>query len=334
LSAEVGILRARDDERKEEQRHHLSVGAGNRSRSPSPAAVAPVRLLGILNLSMAQKTGIHDPKVLLTHATDDLLFIASNQQFSVHLQGQAQSVLQEPQFVDWLHNTSSELLLVDGNMSSAATDSISALSLFCTTFVVNIRKGFPQDITLSFFCGRHNDQQDPWFGPNGLVRSLIAQLLMALPDHGVHGLRLGNPSRFLKEFKNHNLNVLCETLLHLLQHVPQGKSVYFIIDGVSCFDRDWCGLFQDMKVVLDWLYTMIEDKNMMATLKVLLTSPGISTKRFAGPEGLVLPSEKITLSTMHLQARTISDRSIQESISRPSTPVRRPDWNDGASYSR
>ncbi|KAK3359208.1 hypothetical protein B0T25DRAFT_564238 [Lasiosphaeria hispida] len=101
-----------------------------------------------------------------------------------------------------------DTLLVDGNMQDASSDKISPLSLFCTNFALAITNLEPENVFTHFYCGLRTDGDDTWSGPNGLVRSIIAQLLR----HLLH------------------------TLLH---QFSAGTTIYSIIDGISTFDVDY-----------------------------------------------------------------------------------------------
>lgn len=49
----------------------------------------------------------------------------------------------------------------------------------CVSTIASIVKAQPEDIPLFFFCGLHTAPQDTVQGPQGIMRTLIARLLMA-----------------------------------------------------------------------------------------------------------------------------------------------------------
>lgn len=263
-----------------------------------------------------------DVDALLLHPLRDPRSIITRKgQFDAGMQARAQSLLQNPRFGEWMQCSHSDLLLVDGNSTSPASGNVSALSLLCATLVANMAATYSEDLVMSFFCGFHSASLDPWFGPTGLVRSLIVQVLLFLDQQEKAlgtSIRIKEPDTYLDSFRSTQADSVGKVLHRLLQHIPGADlTVYCIIDCVSCFDKDLHGQFDEMKAVMDWLQYMVgEDSRMHVRFKALLTSPGRSTRRISS---LVDPSQHITLISSHGGSQTISDLSVKAHISHPSS---------------
>ncbi|PWY83401.1 hypothetical protein BO70DRAFT_361519 [Aspergillus heteromorphus CBS 117.55] len=256
----------------------------------------------------------------LQHPNNDLEIVLSKRgSFDVRAQGQAQSVLQNGRFMEWMNREHPDLLVVDANLRACALDSITAISLFSATFILSMARVQPQEVVTHFFCGLHTGsaRKDPWTGPNGLVRSVIVQLLMALHQRDTLSINFIDSRSYLKRIEDQDLFTLCDMLHRLVCQFPPDTTVYCIIDGVSSFDKDLHGSFRQMAIVVDWLQYIVEDDALRSRFKVLMTIPEQSTRRFR--QG-VDTDQRIILSSSLLSPQIISSRSVEAGISRPSTP--------------
>ncbi|ETS77512.1 hypothetical protein PFICI_11386 [Pestalotiopsis fici W106-1] len=93
--------------------------------------------------------------------------------------GQAQQLLKMDRFWSWYSRISSDLITVHGKFTNEAIHSrISPLSATSATLVTSILRERQGDIALYFFCGQHTSSQDPLAGPRGVMRCLLARLLL------------------------------------------------------------------------------------------------------------------------------------------------------------
>lgn len=272
--------------------------------------------------------------------------LAEQGRFTLASQGQVQSLFGHYQFLQWLDLPEPGLIFVDANIDKFALDSLSPVSVFCATFVTSMMEVRPDDALAYFFCGLHALPGDAWYGPNGLVRSLIVQLLMKLVDMDREMARWNldfiNHSDYLWELERHDLHSLCIALHSLLYEFPPGMTVYCIIDSVSRFDVD--RLFEDLALVMDCLEAVIEDDALPATVKVLLTNPSRSTLRVKQlPVISKDPSRLLSLSEHYRNPMAISTRVIEGQLLRrpsPAPPLRKPNpigqemeyWEDDGYY--
>lgn len=64
---------------------------------------------------------------------------------------------------------------------------------------------------MSFFCGLHittASHKDPWAGPNGLIRSLIFQIICSLYRHNLLNIDFIHSRGYLKDLEEHDLATL------------------------------------------------------------------------------------------------------------------------------
>lgn len=243
---------------------------------------------------------------------------------SLTSQGQVQSLLTHKQFVEWLNRGHPGLILVDANIEDAALESLSVISVFCATFITSMMEVNPDDLVIQYFCGLHFSPSSPWHGPNGLVRSLIMQLLMKLVamdrDMTSWNLDFINDRHYLEDLEHHDLDSLCRTLHSLLHQFPADMSIYCIVDSISAFNVD--RLFDDLSMVLDCLGQIVDDRSLAPIFKVLLTNPAESTLRIKQlPFIRDNPSRLISLSECSCDPTEISTRVVEDQLLRTPSPL-------------
>ncbi|TGJ67516.1 hypothetical protein EYR41_006644 [Orbilia oligospora] len=268
-----------------------------------------------------RETISYDIKSVLAQPHRDIKSILSRvEDFDTRSQSQAQSIVQKERFLMWMSNNESDILLVDGNLHSSASDNLSAMSLFNATFAISMASIRTEDVFVHFFCGLHTSARDWFYGPSGLVRSLIIQLLRALDQRGDPNLNFINSKRYVRRLKMHDLDTLCIAVEELINQFPIGTSIYCIIDGISVYDKDYQGLFEGMKIVLGRLQDIIQNDNLELNFKVLCTTPGRSTKRV---KQLVHSECRLDLTSNNLNIGQISEYSLRVNLPPPS-PMSRP----------
>ncbi|KAJ0415218.1 hypothetical protein BJY00DRAFT_317979 [Aspergillus carlsbadensis] len=261
-----------------------------------------------------------DLEHLFQHPNTDLeQALVQKGRFKPAVQGQVQSLLQHKRLPEWLNLHSPDLLLVEANLRSGGLERLSAVSVFCATFIIGMIKARPQDVIVHFFCGQHLAPRDPWNGPNGLVRSLILQLLMNLVDMKRLSLDFINDRGFLSDLEDHDLPSLCDALYYIVSQFPADTMVYVIIDHVSAFDTE--NHFADLTFVLEYLQDIVEDANLVPVFKVLLANPMQSTRRMKELSVFDEPDRIVTLSSMNSVPLQIDSLAVESQLLRPSTPT-------------
>lgn len=244
--------------------------------------------------------------------------------FNTAAQGQAQSLLQYPRFLEWMNTRSHDLILADAQLRTPGLG-VSAMSVFCANFVAAmIKLDHYNQVVVHFFCQMHTgSREDTWRGPGGLVRSITLQLVMTLMNMEQVNLDFIDNRDGLRAFENHDIDVLCTILWEILAQFPQDITIYCIVDSVSSFDKD--STFGDLSVILEWFQKIVDDRYLAATFKILMTNPTQSTRRMKALL-LVQPNQKyasrlINLSSSNRLQTEISDRVIQSHLLRPPTPT-------------
>ncbi|KAM0454679.1 hypothetical protein ACHAO4_004487 [Trichoderma viride] len=162
-------------------------------------------------------------------------------------QAQARSILDQDRFLQWMSSEHPDMLLIDRKLftrGSVSIEKISAMSLFCAYFILSMNSLDSSHVLLHFRCGLHFKLGDKWYGPTGLVRSLIIQVLVILHNRGLLDLNILDRRSFVQALENHSLD---ELYLN--------------------------GLFKEFATVLECLQRIVEDDNLRPKFKVLMTSP-------------------------------------------------------------
>lgn len=176
----------------------------------------------------------------------------------------AATMVQTSQVKQLLRASQSGIVLVDGCADRSQMSKVSPLSHICANLSARLKSG-PPSVTLTFFCGQHLSSDDDLQGPQGLMRALVASLILSLDSMplqlpNIHG-----------EVKNLSLKDICELFHRLLRLVPGKMSVYCLVDGVSYYERDvWRDDFSLMMICFG---SIIDDETIDAFFKLLLTSP-------------------------------------------------------------
>lgn len=160
----------------------------------------------------------------------------------------------------------SSALVVQGNFHRPGPGRTSALSALCAMFSLNLSKN-TQSIVLQFFCGIQEAPNDPVLGPNGLIRSLLAQLLLTRFPFNLDFI---NTRAFFEAIKSHSLRDLCSVFRQLIEQLPPAARVVCIIDSISSFEYD--SRLTDLIDVLHILDTIIGNPYLRPVVKLMATT--------------------------------------------------------------
>ncbi|KAH8901253.1 hypothetical protein GQ53DRAFT_814720 [Thozetella sp. PMI_491] len=188
----------------------------------------------------------------------------------------------------WLSPSDSNLLLVNGHMQENSVGKISAMSVFCAFLVESLRGNYQnatakitQNIVLCFFCGEHVAPEGSLPGPQGLIRSLIIQLLIdwpaGLPNHLENSKNILATLNFTEALEL-PISTLCNLFGDLLGRLSSSVTVYCIIDGLSQFDTSLYSWNLALWEVVEYLQALVDDRccdpDHRAPIKILLVSAG------------------------------------------------------------
>ncbi|RYO82950.1 hypothetical protein DL762_006372 [Monosporascus cannonballus] len=284
----------------------------------------------ILTLNMSELAAGEAPDLeyMFHHPNRDLeLALSETGGVTVAAQGQVQSLLEHDRFLQWLKDHHPGLILVDADVPGAALESLSAISRFCATLVTSIMGVNRDAIVTHFFCGLHTSPDDPWYGPVGLVRSIIMQLITKLMeiDEGMESWDLDfiDDRDYLKSLENHEVESLCAALHSMVSQFQPDTNVYCIIDSIACFDSS--RMLEDLRVVMECLGEIIDRRNLRPIFKVLLTNPGTSTLDIKNMPVLRNdPSRLVSLSQHNMVPMEISRQVVDGHLLWAPPPFRRP----------
>ncbi|KAK7967974.1 uncharacterized protein PG986_002251 [Apiospora aurea] len=112
-------------------------------------------------------------------------------------------------------------------------------------------------------------KEDHLSGPHGMLRSLIAQLVLSFKAP-LPNLSAIDSHEFLQDCYNRTLPALCEVFRLLVDQIPQGVGLYVLVDGVSWYEQThWAA---DLMLIVG-LFKDLTEPNRSSLFKVLLTSP-------------------------------------------------------------
>ncbi|KAM7188349.1 hypothetical protein V8F33_010689 [Rhypophila sp. PSN 637] len=257
----------------------------------------------------------------LTSLNDETIILRRGRSLPDDALCRTASMIQTREVQNLLNYPEPGVVAVDGCADRAQVARISPISFVCANLAQALRQNL--NPVLAFFCGQHVNltPDDDLQGPQGLVRGLLSQLVLALVQNGWMGetggiaLPVGSPcgtgSRpsdtaqhffyttdqtggFQKDNSDSDGTILslpdlCQLFHGLLRLIPPDTFVFCIVDGISYYERDiWR---QDYDQVLTMFGDIVTDSTLACLFKVLLTSP---TNRMQLPHD-VIPHQKVEL---------------------------------------
>lgn len=219
------------------------------------------------------------------HVTDLYSILGQYQEFSEKHLAQAAYLSEKPQFRHWLMEQGPGSLLVDGHCGEHMNSSMSPLSVFCATLYQSLL-GISRDSTdasavLYFFCGYHLDPNGPLYGPQGLLRSLAAQVTLEMRSRQIQpDLQFLLELPYLADYahpEDIDIRAMCRIFTGLLDQLPLGTTVYCVIDGVSQFEAAQGGMAENMRIIVACLQWCVLDADASVSVKLMLASADAST---------------------------------------------------------
>ncbi|KAL4748040.1 hypothetical protein BDW72DRAFT_205975 [Aspergillus terricola var. indicus] len=236
----------------------------------------------------------------LSYLSDLDYVLREGNSFTSRAQAQAQQLMHQPRFHQWLVSSRPDLLLVQGNFDACSR--ITPLSYLCAHLALSF-SNTPGFIVLHFFCGQHESRVDPLRGPQGLLRSLITQLLYAA---GPFNQSFIDTRDYAERIESHVIQDLCVTFKALVSQLPLNQRVLCFIENIPWLEsHEW---MRDLIDVLEILYRMTHDEYLQSILKVLITSGtsrcGIERAIPVQNQALLMPDQ------VNDNGAEISDRAI------------------------
>ncbi|KAJ5221193.1 uncharacterized protein N7469_010080 [Penicillium citrinum] len=160
---------------------------------------------------------------------------------------------------------------------------------------------------MTAFCGLHeaHSHDSHEAGPNWLIRSLIAQLLLSGVTFNMDFI---NTRSFAEQIKSHYLQDLCSIFRQLIEQLPNTATVICIIDSIARFEYErWQ---EDLVDVLQILDMIVQNEYLKPTFKLLLTTP-FSNARLIEDSSKIWSHYTVCLRpTASTSGRRISERGL------------------------
>lgn len=174
-------------------------------------------------------------------------------------------VIQEDMLQQWLQVGESSSLFIEGGLSMAGHGrGASPLSNVCSMLIESLNRD--PEVPLWFFCGAHSSPRDAFRGPQGLMRSLISQVLSLFTIK----LDFISTPRYRQWLESCNLLGLCDFFEKLMRRIEPPSVVICIIDEISMLESsEWA---ESCKHVLWKLHGLVNDADVDVTFKLLVTS--------------------------------------------------------------
>lgn len=199
---------------------------------------------------------------------------------------QAQQLFTSMEFSRWMSSTHAETLFVQGNLNVVGAGRTSAMSAVCAALFLNLSKN-TDAVVLLFSCGLHERSENPTSGPNGLIRSLITQLLLQCQTISLDFI---DNRAFAEDIQSHSLSALRALFVRLVERLPQTSTVICILDGLAQFEsRAWR---RDLMDIIQTLNNIIRNHYLQPVVKLLVTSPFANMGKV---ERTISPCQVLTL---------------------------------------
>lgn len=230
---------------------------------------------------------------------------------SIDLIASHRAIFEAQTFTDWWTAYISADLFIEGGRHTISGGRTTPLS-FMSSMVIEQQTGKEPAFPIHFFCGSHTSSTDPLKGPQGMMRSLISQIVRSFPVR----LDFISSRRSRQQLESLNFDTLCNCFGHLLQQLPADTVLFCIIDGICFFEREeWA---QECRKGVEELRSLTKEDNLGPAFKLLITSPYRS--RFVGrkfpPECRLLLSPDVTEGRTGPTEREISIASRRSARAR------------------
>lgn len=166
-------------------------------------------------------------------------------------------LLRNRRFQAWLQSVDTGGFLVSEN--GLSQQRISSTSFTCVTLIQGLMDS-PEAVIICFFCSVHSRGRTSAEGPQGLMRSLISQLL------ATQTFDLGFiDQNSVEKLQNFDLSYLCHMFSMLVEQLPQETTLFCIIDSIAVFQAPKYG--EGISLIMDMF------SNLITTLKLCSRAP-------------------------------------------------------------
>jgi hypothetical protein len=224
----------------------------------------------------------------------------------------AASMFKTSQVQQLLQSRESGVVLVNGCMDRSQLSKISPVTYVCATLTQALRRTPQHNLVLAFFCGQHSSSKDDLMGPQGLMRSLVAYLVLNLVQNAYisESTLIGFPA-FQGEFEELSFTVICQLFYRLVELVPMGIALNCVIDGISNYEKPiWK---ENYDLMMECFSSIIASKAKDTAFKLLLTSA--TTSRWLNT--ILMPHQRVSLRNVRRKGTTDPDSYLKPAIPNP-----------------
>jgi len=217
----------------------------------------------------------------------------------------AASMFQTSQVQQLLHSPKSGVVLVNGCTDRSQHTKISPITYVCATLTQALRRSPDRNVVLVFFCGKHSTSNDDLMGPQGLMRSLVAHLVLTLVQNAYISDSAPIQFSFLqRDFEELSFKDICQLFYRLVELVPKGITLHCVVDGISYYEKPvWRG---DYDLMMECFDSIITNEAMGVIFKLLLTSP--TTSRWLPS---LMPHQRVSLRNLRRKGTTDPEIYLQ-----------------------
>lgn len=183
------------------------------------------------------------------------------------------AIMRSHKLQTWITATESSAVFINANHKGSTRQQ--PTSFICAKLVDSIMPSpgnnaqleSQMTLPLAFFCGEHLQKDDPDSGPAGMMRNILAQLLLAYRDFDLCTIQR------MQNLDYDDVNDLCDVFDILIMQLPQYIVVFCIIDAISFFE-DNATVCEEASIVVQTLVDVVErTKENGCAFKLLLMSP-------------------------------------------------------------
>ncbi|EHK23157.1 uncharacterized protein TRIVIDRAFT_150826 [Trichoderma virens Gv29-8] len=201
---------------------------------------------------------------------DFVLFLGRS--LSPRRQASISFVMQNSQFQQWFKSMNSQTLVIHSmDLDFGPSEIVSPLSYMCA-MLSQATAIHSHSYPLAFFCRLHIDPEDKARGAKGMLRSLTAQVLVALAHTQQHPDLSFLGYVELQAIQAQDLPSMCRLFEELLKRIGTGV-ILCILDGSSWFECQYYA--PDMHMVMQFFNSLveaIERSHSGLIFKILLTN--------------------------------------------------------------
>ena len=195
--------------------------------------------------------------------------LRTGQSMDLSVSHMAQGIIEGERLREWLSTDSSSSLFIEGGLSLASYGRNTPMSYMSSVVIESLQDKEPA-VAIYFFCGSHTSSKDPTKGPQGMMRSLICQVLRLFTVD----LNFISTRRYREQLQCFNLHGLCDCFRKLVKRLPMDSVLFCIIDSICFFEkREWT---EDCLKVINDLRDLADEDELGALFKLLVTSPSRS----------------------------------------------------------